>query len=700
LHDHTVKSLMNKNRLGHLAILVLVFLVAFLPRAVYPVSRSILWYQRAVRFSDALLAKDWAGTCHTYHPGVTTMWIAGLGISLFARRRGLTSAQLLGDQPARPGDVNDAIEAGVIPLAVVIALCIALTYVLLKRLTNRNVALAGSLLLALDPFHLTHSKVLHVDGLLAVFMFVSVLFLFNHLRRPSKLDLALSGAFAGLAFLTKTPSWFLVPYAVLAVGTYEWPSGSESLRVRWAVLRRVLWRIIRTFLIWGAVAAVLFVVLWPAMWVEPLEMLRFMGHWTVFHTEEVHENPVYFNGESSFEDPGLAFYLATIAWKTTVLTLPMALVAPLFALLGLYEQRQKRLVWLLVGYALFFTVQMGLSAHKELRYVLPIFPALDVLAAFGLVQILEVIGRMDLFQSRGWLRPALLAVALGLHGGVALAHHPYYGTHHNSLLGGSKAAKKVLPIQNQAEGLDLAARYLNQLPRASQARAMVHPLGARLFERSFLGYTSPGPEQWTNYRVYYVNQVMRGLGGEEWEEAWRADKQETPLWTVTFSGVPYVWVYGSPPGKPAAGGPEYELDYRLGEHIRLERYRLSSETLHPGDTLTVVLLWETDAELQDNYSVFCHLLSANGDLVAQRDGPPIYGVRPTPSWRAGEVIEDSRDIFLSDTIPSGEYELSVGMYDLETMQRLPARTSAGERLPADRIVLGTVHVQTNGTPNK
>ena len=693
-----MKTLMNKNRLGHWA--VLVFLVAFLPRAIYPVSRPILWYQRAVRFSDALLAKDWAGTCHTYHPGVTTMGLAGLGITLLARQRGLTSAQLLGDQSSRPGVINDAITAGVIPLAVVIALCIALSYILLRRLINHNVALAGSLLLALDPFHLTHSKVLHVDGLLTVFMFVSVLFLFNYLRGSSKLDLALSGVFGGLAFLTKTPSWFLVPYGALAVGTHEWASGSQPFKARWAVLRRSARKIVRTLLPWGAVAAVLFVALWPAMWVEPVQMLQFMGHWTIFHTEEAHYNQVYFNGESSFDDPGLVYYLATIAWKTTSLTLPMALLALLLALLGLYEHRQKQLIWLLAGYALFFTAQMGLSAHKDLRYVLPIFPALDVLAAFGLVRVLEVIGRMDRFAGRRWVRPALLAAALGLQSGVALARHPYYGTHHNGLLGGSKVAKEILPIQNQAEGLDLAAQYLNQLPRASQARAMVFPLGARLFERSFLGYTSPGPEPWTDYRVYYVNQIMRGLGGDEWEEAWRADKQQNPLWTVSFNGITYVWIYGSPPPKPAAGGPEYELNYRLGEHIRLKRYRLSSHTINPGDTLTVVLVWEADTELQESNTVFCHLLSSSGDLVAQRDGPPIYGVRPTSSWRAGEVIEDGHDIFLSEDVPVGGYELSVGMYDPETMQRLPVYSPAGQRVPADRIVLGDVHVQAPGTSDR
>jgi hypothetical protein len=90
-------------------------------------------------------------------------------------------------------------------------------------------------------------------------------------------------------------------------------------------------------------------------------------------------------------------------------------------------------------------------------------------------------------------------------------------------------------------------------------------------------------------------------------------------------------------------------------------------------------------------------LSASGELVAQHDGPPIYGVRPTPSWRASEVIEDAHAIPLGDDLAPGAYELSVGMYDLESMARAPVFDAAGNQLPDGRIVLGVVQVQVPKT---
>ena len=140
------------------------------------------------------------------------------------------------------------------------------------------------------------------------------------------------------------------------------------------------------------------------------------------------------------------------------------------------------------------------------------------------------------------------------------------------------------------------------------------------------------------------------------------------------------------------------MSYRLGEHIALQRFRLNSETLKPGNSLTVVLFWKANVEISGNYMVFCHILSANKELVAQRDGPPIYGVRPTPSWRIGEVIEDSYEIFLGPDLPPGEYELSVGMYDPKSVARLPAYDAVGKRLPDDRIVLGSLRIQAPSEP--
>ena len=688
-----MRSLWHRRWLQRGAIPALIFLVAFFPRAIYPVSRPMQWYSRAVRFWDALLAQDWAGTYQRYHPGVTTMWLSGAGLKLFAWQRGLSSEQLLGFAPSMPGTMNDAVTAGVIPLAVVVALCIALSYSLISRIADRKVAFAGSCLLALDPFFITYSKVLHVNALLAAFMLLATLFLLSYLRDRNWPSLIWSGVFAGLAFLSKSPALFLLPYGALAAAPLPAAgmSGSSDGEVGQGRVRRV-GRLLLVLLIWVALAAVIFTLLWPAMWVTPVEVLRRVGARIVFHVETAHRNPVFFNGEATLEDPGLLFYLATMAWKTTLVTLPFSCLALVSTLHLPSRDRYGRLVWLFAAYIVFFTIQMGLSARKELPYLLPVFPILDIVAAFGLARSAEAIGSLRWWRKVDWLPTVLVLLVLALQAGVVLPRHPYYGTHHNLLLGGSRVAQRILPLQDQGEGLDAAARYLNTLPRAQRASAGLHQRNAALLRRNFVGLTSTVNDPRANYRVYYINQVMRRLGAEEWEATWHADRQTVPLWSVAFDGVTYVWVYGTPPEEPAAGGPEYEAGYRLGEHIELKRVRLSAETLQPGDTLTVVLVWQSDGEIERSYKVFCHVSDASGELAVQVDGVPLYGVLPTPSWRAGEEIEDSYEIPLRGDLAPGEYELSVGMYDEDTMARLPV-TDAGERqVPDGRIVLGMVTV--------
>lgn len=64
---------MRTRRFARLAAPILIFLLAFVPRAIYPVSRPMQWYTRAVRFGDAVLAQNWAGTYERYHRGVSMM---------------------------------------------------------------------------------------------------------------------------------------------------------------------------------------------------------------------------------------------------------------------------------------------------------------------------------------------------------------------------------------------------------------------------------------------------------------------------------------------------------------------------------------------------------------------------------------------------------------------------------------------------
>jgi len=58
----------------------------------------------------------------------------------------------------------------------------------------------------------------------------------------------------------------------------------------------------------------------------------------------------------------------------------------------------------------------------------------------------------------------------------------------------------------------------------------------------------------------------------------------------------------------------------------------------------------------------------------------------------GEEILDNYGIMLPEELPSGEYQLVVGMYDPTSGERLPIYEMDGERLPGDRVLLGGVEV--------
>jgi hypothetical protein len=79
--------------------------------------------------------------------------------------------------------------------------------------------------------------------------------------------------------------------------------------------------------------------------------------------------------------------------------------------------------------------------------------------------------------------------------------------------------------------------------------------------------------------------------------------------------------------------------------------------------------------------------------VAQADGPPLGGAYPTSFWQVGERLVDRHDMQLPAGLPAGEYELLVGMYLLETGERLPWLDAAGE-IQGDAIPLGRLRVDS------
>ncbi len=129
---------------------------------------------------------------------------------------------------------------------------------------------------------------------------------------------------------------------------------------------------------------------------------------------------------------------------------------------------------------------------------------------------------------------------------------------------------------------------------------------------------------------------------------------------------------------------EQTANYQLGSKLRLLGYDLSAA---PGE---ITLYWKAIEPTDVDYTVFVHLLDAQGKTVAQADSPPQSGSYPTSWWSAAEVIEDTHSVppeSIESLLP-GPYTFSVGLYNLDTGERLPVTLDGQPQ--GDRVLLGPV----------
>jgi len=128
--------------------------------------------------------------------------------------------------------------------------------------------------------------------------------------------------------------------------------------------------------------------------------------------------------------------------------------------------------------------------------------------------------------------------------------------------------------------------------------------------------------------------------------------------------------------------PPHLLGLRVGDDIQLQGYAIDKTSARPGDNLLLTLWWQAQAAPDDERSVLVQLLDRSGAIVAQADGPPAGGGRPTSQWQAGDTVIDSRQVALPADLPAGEYTLVFGMYRWPSLERLQMH-SGGARQADD-----------------
>ncbi|MBX3012500.1 MAG: hypothetical protein KF832_13375 [Caldilineaceae bacterium] len=110
--------------------------------------------------------------------------------------------------------------------------------------------------------------------------------------------------------------------------------------------------------------------------------------------------------------------------------------------------------------------------------------------------------------------------------------------------------------------------------------------------------------------------------------------------------------------------------------------------ISPGQRLSVRLYWQTNAALTVDLHGFVHLVNAQEQVIAQQDQAPGLDFQPTTLWLPGNTVIDEYQLQLPADAANTLLWPRVGLYDLQTQDRLFGVGPDGQ--PVDAIPLAPI----------
>jgi hypothetical protein len=137
--------------------------------------------------------------------------------------------------------------------------------------------------------------------------------------------------------------------------------------------------------------------------------------------------------------------------------------------------------------------------------------------------------------------------------------------------------------------------------------------------------------------------------------------------------------------------PSVHLAANFDNQLAFQGYDLTwQENGQKGRHVSLALYWQALTPLPYDYTVFVHLRDSAGRNVAQADHQPLAPVYPPTLWPVGQTIRERSVLTLPEGIAAGKYSLWVGLYRLDTLERLPVTSGDSSD---NAVLLGEVVVQ-------
>ncbi len=494
----------------HLVWILLLVVTIYITRGTaldqYVMNDERWWMMRSGNFYHALSNGNLINTRQNVDPAVTTMWINTAAFLIEAPQyKDLDAPNFKGMVnfnhflQSNNIDAHQLLITGRRLMLLENIILLVLAFILSIRLLGIIPAFSAFMLIALDPWHITWTMVTHTDGQLSCLMLLSVIsFLCYAFDKPKIVYLVISAIAAALASLTKLPGYLLfaffagfILYELLkAAWKYKFERGDELTKQAKRALVGVA--------IWLVTFAVVYVAVWPVMWVDPIGTLekQVSGPFRFMDSESDGDNVTtattpesgVIDSSSLFEN--MTVYPDAFLWHTTPIVLIGIALAVLMLLFqaGVFNSPDiRRFSIILFLYALFFIGFISLVDKQNDRYMIPAVVLLDIVAALGWVALFQLILKLKIPSIKYSLTTLILAGILAVQiGGIARAY-PYFGSYFNPLMGGAKKAGMIRSVAS-GEGLDEAGRYLSAKPGASDMTVMSW-FGTGCFSYYFSGMT-------------------------------------------------------------------------------------------------------------------------------------------------------------------------------------------------------------------
>jgi hypothetical protein len=476
------------------ALLIVLLLILIVPSHLIGIDRATTidepwWVISGSNYYYALTNRDFANTLYDYHPAVTTTWMVTTGmVAYFPEYRGFGQGYFDVRKPhfeeflrENGKDALDLLRYSRWAQSALILVLAALGFFLLQMVIDYRIAFLSISLAMTAPFYLGHSRLLNHEGMLAIFVLVSLIGMYVYLEKgKSLIFLLISGVTFGLAQLTKSTSIALIGLVGLMLLVTLFKRDEKKLSAK-------ILEALKTIGIWLASAALVYFILWPGMWVAPGKMLSgvygnafsyaFQGA-RLDVTEEL--EPATFDLVTRSD--GLLLYLKYWASGTTFVTwLGMA-----FSLSAAFSKKadagiRSLLIYLLIlgsGFILMFSIAQGRNAS---HYIMTSFVSFDVIAGVGWGSALIWAQSRWRGLAQGSASLTVLAALTLAQIGFGLPYAPYYFTYKNPL------AREAATF-GYGEGLAQAADYLAGKPNPQEIRAYVYN-GMGTFSFYFPGET-------------------------------------------------------------------------------------------------------------------------------------------------------------------------------------------------------------------